>query len=205
MKTKKGKKDSPVKKQKGEMNKDGVTLQPADAEDMEAQSIDKVRNILFGAQARQYEQKFSHLEALVQKEIANLRDENKKMFDALEKYIKKELESLTDQLDTEKDERTEAVDELAGVLKDTNKHLEKKVAKLDEKNVKGQRDLQDQILQQSKDLMAEIRSKHEEIFASLKQSVSELNKDKTDRVALANLLMEVSMRLKEEFDIPDIE
>jgi len=187
------------------MNKDGVNLQPADAEDIEAQSIDKVRNILFGAQARQYEQKFSHLEALVQKEIANLRDENKKMFDALEKYIKKELESLTDQLDTEKDERTEVVDELAGMLKDTNKHLEKKVAKLDEKNVKGQRDLQDQILQQSKDLMAEIRSKHEEIFASLKQSVSELNKDKTDRVALANLLMEVSMRLKEEFDIPDIE
>ena len=30
-------------------------------------------------------------------------------------------------------------------------------------------------------------------------------KDKTDCLALANLFMEVSMRLKEEFDIPEIE
>ena len=38
--------------------------------------------------------------------------------------------------------------------------------------------------------------------AVIPQSVG---KDKTDCVALANLFMEVSMRLKEEFDIPEIE
>lgn len=205
MKTKKGKTNSTIKKQADMTKNDSVTSQPSGVEDVEAQRIEKVRNLLFGAQARQYEQKFTRLEALLQKEITNLRDDTKKTFDSLENYIKKELESLADQLKTEKDERTEAVEELSGMQKDTNKILEKKVTKLDEKNVKVQKDLQEQILQQSKDLMAEIRTKHEEIFSHIEQSVSELGKDKTDRLALANLLMEMSMRLKEEFDIPQID
>ena len=64
--------------------------------------------------------------------------------------------------------------------------------------------MQAQILQQSKELMAEIRTKHEEVSAALEQSVNRLVEEKTDRLALANLLMEMSMRLKDEFDIPDI-
>jgi len=76
---------------------------------------------------------------------------------------------------------------------------------LDEKNIKGQRELQEQILQQSKNLMEEIYAKHEEISAAVEQSVKELGKDKTDRLALSNLLMEMSLRLKEEFNIPEIE
>jgi len=146
MKTKKEKTTPLVKKQDNKAGKDVVTLDPSDVEDTEAQSMDKVRNILFGAQTRQYEQKFTRLEALLQKETANLRNETKKSFDSLENYIKKELESLADQLKTEKDDRTGSVEELSGMLRDTNKNLEKKITMLDEKNVKGQRELQEQIL-----------------------------------------------------------
>lgn len=205
MKSKKGKTNSSVKKKENQTSKDVPTTQPSSVEDEDAQSIDKVRNILFGAQTRQNEQKFTRLEALLQKEIANLRDETKITFNSLENYIKKELSTLTDQIKTEKDERTESAEALSGLLKDSNKNIEKKITKLDEKNVKSQRDLQEQILQQSKKLMTEIRAKHEEVSASLEQSVNQLVEDKTDRLALANLFMEMSMRLKDEFDIPDIE
>ncbi|MBW1692942.1 MAG: hypothetical protein JRJ41_02045 [Deltaproteobacteria bacterium] len=204
MKSKKGKTNSSVKKKEDETSKDVPITQPSGVEGEDAQSIEKVRDILFGAQTRQNEQKFARMEALLQKEIVNLRDETKITFNSLENYINKELATLTDQIKTERDERTESAEVLSILLKDSNKNIEKKITKLDEKNVKSQRDLQGQILQQSKELMTEIRAKHEEISASLEQSVNHLVEDKTDRLALANLFMEMSMRLKDEFDIPDI-
>lgn len=205
MKSKKGKPNSSAKKKEDKTSKDVTNTQPSNVEGEDAQSIEKVRNILFGAQTRQFEQKFDRLESLLQKEIANVRDDTKISFNSLENYIKKEIATLTDQLKTEKDERIESAEALSQLLKESSNNIEKKIAKLDEKNVKSQRDLQEQILQQSKELMTEIRAKHEEISASLEQSVNRLVEDKTDRLALANLFMEMSMRLKDEFDIPDLE
>jgi len=56
-----------------------------------AGNVEKIRAILFGAQMRDYEKKFSLLEDRMQKEINNLRSETAKRFDALETYINKEL------------------------------------------------------------------------------------------------------------------
>ena len=61
------------------------------------------------------------------------------------------------------------------------------------------------ILQQSKSLMEEIRSQNSQISSSLDQSVNDLRTEKMDRLAFANLLMEVAMRLKDEFKIPEVE
>ena len=175
------------------------------AEAREEEGIDKVRDILFGTQVRQYEQKFKHLEDLIQKEIANLRSETTKSADMLETYVKKELEALSEQVKNEQTERTESVEELSGKIDRTVKNLEKKTGQLSEKVLASQRDLQEQILQQSKSLMEEIRSQNSQISSSLDQSVDELRTEKMDRLAFANLLMEVAMRLKDEFKIPDME
>jgi DNA anti-recombination protein RmuC len=175
------------------------------AEAREEEGIDKVRDILFGAQVRQYEQKFKHLEDLIQKEIANLRSETTKSADTLETYVKKELEALSDQLKNEQAERAESAEEMSGKIDRTVKNLEKKTGQLSEKVIASQRDLQEQILQQSKSLMEEIRSQHSQVSSSLDQSVNELRTDKMDRLSFANLLMEVAMRLKDEFKIPEVE
>ena len=175
------------------------------AEAREEEGIDKVRDILFGAQVRQYEQKFKHLEDLVQKEIANLRSESTKSAATLETYVKKELEALSDQVKNEQSARTESVEELSEKLERTIKNLEKKTGELSEKVIAGQRDLQEQILQQSKSLMEEIRSQNSQVSSSLDQSVNELRTEKMDQLSFANLLMEVAMRLKDEFKIPEVE
>ncbi len=175
------------------------------AEAREEEGIDKVRDILFGAQVRQYEQKFKHLEDLIQKEIANLRSETMKSADTLETYVKKELEALSDQVKNEQTERAESAQELSDKIDRTVKSIEKKTGQLSEKVIDTQRDLQEQILQQSKSLMEEIRSQNSQISSSLDESVNDLRTEKMDRLAFANLLMEVAMRLKDEFKIPEVE
>lgn len=171
---------------------------------MGAGNIDQIREILFGAQAQQYDQKFNRLEGLLKKELTDIRDETKRALDSLENFAKKEFESLADELNAEKREKTETLEDLSEALNNTNKNLEKKITKLDDKGIKVQRDLQEQILQQSKELMEEIRAKHEKVSSALNDAVKDLTDKKTDRVALANLLTEMSLRLKEEFGFPEL-
>ena len=171
----------------------------------EPENIDKIRDILFGSKERQYDQKFASLETAIQKEISDLRGETKKSLASLETFVKKELASLGDQLRTEQEERHEAMEDAAAKLDNARKALERKLGQLSDKTVAGQRDLQEQLLQQSKSLLEEIHDKHEALSADLDAAVRELRNEKTDRIELANMLMEVALRLKEEFDLPQAE
>lgn len=168
----------------------------------EGDSVDQIRDILFGAQVRKYEQKFDQLEEIIKKEVSSLGDNTRKTIETLENYTKKELSSIVAQLKDEKTERSESFNELSKSLDKSNKTLEKKINRLVEKTSKDQSDLQEQILQQSKNLMKEIQKKNDEITAILKKSVEELRNEKTDRIALGNLFNELGLRLKEEFKIP---
>jgi hypothetical protein len=171
----------------------------------ETENMEKIRSILFGAQTKQYEQRFLEIEAALKRESSQLRDEMQNSFESLERFFKKEIDALADQIKTEKDERSEKFDELSAKLEQTGKSLEKKIAGVDDRLGRAQRDTQEQILEQSKSLMKEIREKQEKAAAELDQATRTLDANKTDRLALANLLMEVSLRLKDEFELPDIE
>lgn len=168
----------------------------------ESGNIDKIRQILFGGQMRDYEKRFSRLEERLLKESADLRGETKKRFDALETFIKNELQAISDRLQSEQRTRDDQGQSLSRELQEASKSLERKINQLDEQNTRGERDLRQQILDQSKNLSDEIRQKHEEISAMLAREVAELSRDKTDRSALAALFSEVALRLNEEFKIP---
>jgi DNA anti-recombination protein RmuC len=168
-------------------------------------NIDKIRDILFGVQMRDYEKRFARLEERLIKESADLRDETRKRFDALELYIKQEFESLTERLTTEQNTRGEAVETLSQGIKDTARTFEKRTAQMDEQSTKSQRELRQQILDQSKNLNDEIRQKYEELTAALQREAADLRTDKTDRSALAALFTEVAMRLNNDFKIPGAE
>jgi uncharacterized phage infection (PIP) family protein YhgE len=170
----------------------------------EKDSVDRIRDILFGAQVRQYDQRFNSVEDVIKKEIGILRDETRKTNETLENYTKKGLESLVAQLKNELKDRADAVGELSGKLDSVNKTLDQKISRIDEKANAGLLDLQEQILQQSKNQLNEIQQMRSEITSTLKKAVDELRKEKTDRIALANLFNEIGMRLKEEFTLPKV-
>jgi hypothetical protein len=170
----------------------------------EKDSVDRIRDILFGAQVRQYEQKFSLMEETIKSEIANIQDATRKAIETLENYTKKQIESLSAQIKKEQAERTDSFSDLSKNLDNANRNLDKKITNLDEKTNADNHDLHEQILQQSKTILKDIQQKHDEINAALKKAVEELRKDKTDRIALGNLLNEMGLRLKDEFKIPNV-
>jgi hypothetical protein len=170
-----------------------------------AGNIDKIRDILFGVQMRDYEKRFARLEERLIKESGDLRDDTKKRFDALEMYVKRELESLTERLTSEQNTRTESVEALSQGIKETARAFEKRTAQMDEQSTRSQRELRQQLLEQSKSLNDEIRQKYDELTAALEREAVELRTDKTDRSALAALFTEVALRLNNDFKIPGAE
>jgi hypothetical protein len=63
-----------------------------------AGNLDKIRDILFGAQMRDYERRFFRLEERVTKEAHEAREDIRRRFDTLESFIKQELTALGDRL-----------------------------------------------------------------------------------------------------------
>jgi chromosome segregation ATPase len=185
---------------------DGASQEPAARGDgllpADGGNIDKIRDILFGGQMRDYERRFARLEERVAKEAADLRDDTRRRFETLEAFVRQELEALGERLQSEQRTRDEAVQNVSRTVDETRHALERKLAQADEESSRGRRDLRRQLLDQSKQLSDEIRQKHDELRAIIEREVAALGNDKTDRAALAGLFSEVALRLTNEFKIP---
>jgi hypothetical protein len=168
-------------------------------------NVDKIRDILFGSQMRDYEVRFARLEESLLKESADLKETTRKRFDTLESYIRKELESLEGRLKAEKEERSDGARHLAAEVKSLGDSLSKKIGEALDHSVQSERQLRKDLLQQSHELSEEIRTKVEQLAATLDNRVRELRSDKTDRSALAAMFTEVALRLNNEFQIPGSE
>lgn len=165
-------------------------------------NVDKIRDILFGSQMRDYDKKFARLEERLLKESADLREDLKRRFDSLEAFMKSEVVLLSDGQKAEKNARDEALKSLTDKLADTAKNFDRRAAQTEEQSGKAQRDLRQLILDETKRLADEIAQKHSSVAADLGRESQELRGLMTDKHALSDLFAELSLRLKNEFKFP---
>lgn len=163
-----------------------------------AGNLDKVRDLLFGGQMRDYDRKFARLEERLVKETSELREEVKKRLGALESYMKSEVESLSDRLKAEQDSRSASAKDLARELRETAQQFEQKTSQLDDLVARTQRELRQQLHAQTQELAEDIRQRVEDVLARVAREAHDLRTEKADRGALAALLTEMAMRLTGE-------
>src|SRR5271165_2770980 len=165
-------------------------------------NVDKIRDILFGSQMRDYETRFASLEETLLKETAEIRESNRRRFDQLENYIKAEFEAIQTRLKSEREERSDMGGQHSRELKEASEALGRRLRDLDDRSAAVERDLRAQLLNHSKDLGEQLRARHDEIATLLEKRFQELRHGKTDRAALATLFTEVALRLNDQFEIP---
>ena len=165
-------------------------------------NVDKIRDILFGSQMRDYETRFAGLEEALLKETAEIRESNRRRFDQLENYIKAEFEAVQTRFKSERDDRSDMGSQQSRELKEVSETLNRRLRDLDDRSAAVERDLRAQLLNQSKDLGDQLRARHDEIATLLEKRFQELRHGKTDRAALATLFTEVALRLNDQFEIP---
>lgn len=174
---------------------------PADGHPGDEQSsanLDKVRDILFGGQARDYDRRFQRVEERLLRETAELKDDVRKRLSVLEQFVKDEMASLAARIAAEHEERTDATKDLEREARDAAKAFEKKTGQIDDSIGRVQRELRQQILEARQSLTDDLRQKIDDVLARLAEESAELRHLKTDRTSLAALFTDVAMRLSGE-------
>jgi hypothetical protein len=177
-------------------------VETAVAETAEASgaSVDKIREILFGSQIKNYETRFARLEDALARETAAIKDTMKRRLDSLEAFFKSETESLAARLKAERDEREETLNNISRELKAASAQLSKKILDLDNRAAQDRSAARQELMAESRKLLDEIRQRNDSLSALLETRVQELRNAKTDRSALAALFVELAVRLKDESD-----
>jgi ElaB/YqjD/DUF883 family membrane-anchored ribosome-binding protein len=168
------------------------------------QNLAQVREILFGNQARDFDKRFTKLEARIEKELKSVRNDLKKRVETLERYAKKEVASLSDSIKGEQRARTQAVKDLVKDLKQTASQLSQQMDEADEKITRTERDLNQNLLEEVTALRDELAVRGNQLEHLMEQEASDLRDSKTDRAVLSALLQEMALRLTDSLNIPEV-
>ena len=165
-------------------------------------NVDKIRDILFGGQMRDYDQRFAELEKSLGQTIDRLGRDLEKRIERLDNYARREIDKLTEQVKTEKKDRVAESKRGAGDLQNLTDQVESWFAEVD-----------DQLAVEAKELRTSIHEQHEALSQLISETRDQLNESiaaesrsltdaKLAREDLAGLLSEVALRLQNDFKLP---
>ncbi|ANO52469.1 hypothetical protein [Woeseia oceani] len=174
----------------------------ADATDEANANVDKIRDILFGGQMRDYEQRFTTLEKRLSQNIENVGKDLERRIERLDTFAKREIEKLSEQIKTERKDRIADSKQGSGELNEFSNQVESWFAEVEEKLTEEVKDIREAANEQNNELTALMRQTQEQLQASLDRQTGELSDSKVAREDLAALLTEVALRLNKDFKLP---
>jgi len=160
-------------------------------------NIDKIREILFGGHARDYDRRFKRLEDRLSQEQGHLREDISQRIRAMEELLNNELDNLAEKSKAERQERQLAYQDLKNDLSALRSETTGRLNQLDEQI---SRDIK-QVRQQLQGKHQEVRQQVEMVVALVKQEISQLQEEKVSRSDLASFFSEFAMRLNRDFNM----
>ena len=164
----------------------------------ETPSVDKIRDLLFGNQMQDYDQRFAKLEARLLARLKDIESEAARNLGAFESNTKKQVDSLAGQLRDEKEQRADGDKEIERMLREQNQALEKRIRAVSDQVSQLDREMSDRLTRETQSLREEIKQKNTDIRQALENMFAELSNVKTDRTLLASLFVEVAKCLNQD-------
>ncbi len=174
----------------------------AAVDDMDG-NVDKIRDILFGGQMRDYEQRFTDLEKRLTKTIELVSTDFEKRIDRLNDFTKREVEKLNEKIKDERTARRDDGKQGAKEYKELAQQVESWCVELEEQIGTETQDLRGLLQEQGDEFSGMIRDTHEQLSQNLAVETRQLADGKLARDDMAALLTEVALRLKKDFKLPD--
>ena len=167
----------------------------ADADTPTPQSLDQVRDILFGGQMRVVEGRLRGLEERLLHEQKALRNDLTRKLAEVEEAAKKDGAVQSERLAAERAKRADDVKTLAAELKESFKSLGARHQKLEETAALADAELRDQLMKHSAALSAELTRTAERLTAAMESTAASLKSEKVDTKTLASTLTEMAGKL----------
>jgi DNA anti-recombination protein RmuC len=175
-----------------------LAAEPSDAPpaaDTPPESLDKVRDILFGGQMRAVEARIQSMDERLRHEQESIRARLERQIADLQSSTSRELRSLDERLTKERLERGEELQALGAELRDAIQNLASRHARLEETTGAADAEMRDMLLQHSAAMTAEIERLSQRLTSELQREVSGLRADKLDIAAMANVFSDMVGRL----------
>jgi chromosome segregation ATPase len=164
---------------------------PADS----PESLEQVRDILFGGQMRMVDARLHALEARLQQEQGAIRAEFTREVTDLDATLKQGVAQLTERLSEERTKRAEDLKALSTDVRELVKNLERRHQELEEAASQADAELRDHLLRQSTMQSAELSRTADRLTRQLEDAARELRTDKLDTSRLAASLTDLAHRL----------
>ena len=170
-------------------NGNGVAAQP------NPESIDQVRDLLFGGQMRMVDARIQSLDERLAHETGSMRADFERQITELDSAIKKELARHAERLIAERTKRVDDLKALSAELRDSLRSLEKRHNSLEEAAGLADADLRDHLLKQGATLSSDIARTSDKLSSELDRITTQLQNDKLDSSALVAGLTELAGKL----------
>jgi hypothetical protein len=157
---------------------------PSPVSESPPESLDKVRDILFGGQMRAVESQLRGVEERLRQENEAIRADFSRQVESLDAFIRGEVQILNERLAAERTKRGEELKSLGAEIREAIRALEKRHVNLEESTNLADATFRDQLLLMGEQLTAELSRSHQALDSA-----------KTDRTALAGLLTDMAARL----------
>jgi len=164
-------------------------------------NIDKIRDILFGSNMRDYEKRFKRFEERLNKERANLREELLQRVKTIEDMVISETERLTEKAKVDRQERYEGQQDLIHEIKTLKSEINNRITQVDEQISKDIQQLRQQTHTKIQELNMQMRQQNESLTTLIKQEAQQLQEDKVNRHDLASFFTEFAVRLNKDFNM----
>jgi phosphoglycerate-specific signal transduction histidine kinase len=167
-------------------------------------NIDQIRDIIFGAQIRDYDNRFCKLET----DISRFQQETRSHLEQLKVSFSTELKSAVEGIDKKIKllslSTQEEVADLSGQIDRINRKFSSTVQSLDEELDKQNQSIKDEISQNKNQVQEEITALRDLILEELDNRFSDLSETKVSKDDIAETLFALGMRLKGTEVIPKL-
>ena len=167
----------------------GAAAQPA------PESIEQVRDLLFGGQMRMVDARIQSLDERLAHETSAMRSEFERQITELDNAMKKELARHAERLIAERTKRVDDLKALSAELRDSLRSLEKRHTSLEEAAGLADADLRDHLLKQGATFTSDLARTSEKLSTELDRITTQLQADKLDSSSLVAGLTELAGKL----------
>lgn len=160
------------------------------------ENVDKIREIIFGGQMRDYELRFEELETHIKQTHDRLSERLAQKIEHMEAFMRQEFDSVSSRIDKEQSNRHEQNENDQANLRDMERSIESRFADLDQQLSTESSAIRSTLEEQRAELVDLVKQTHEQLGTLLDGSSRELTEKKVAREELAAMLAEVAERLQ---------
>ena len=170
---------------------------PANGSASEApqESIDQVRDLLFGSQMRMVDARIQSLDERLRQDTSSLRADFDRRLSDLDGAIRTELGQHANRLDAERAKRVEDLKALGNEIRESLSRLERRGKAFEEAAGQADAELRDHLLKQSASFTSDLTKTSERLSSELDRIATALKSDKLDVAALVSGLTDLAGRL----------